>query len=126
MDARKKFKQLNQRIYAAWLAIKDKRTPWYARIPAFLALAYFLSPIDLVPDFIPVLGQLDDLLVVPALLALTFRLLPKDVLSSCREAAQNAQSAGKVHWYYALPVVLCWLLLAGILAVLVVPAFLKK
>lgn len=67
------------------LVLKHERTPWLARIVLGAAIAYFVSPIDLIPDAIPVLGQLDDLLIVPGLVALALRIVPKDVVDQCRE-----------------------------------------
>ncbi|WP_442776653.1 YkvA family protein [Sphaerotilus montanus] len=67
-----------------WFALRDPRTPWLARALAWLVVAYALSPIDLIPDFIPVLGYLDDLLLLPGLIWLTLRLLPEAVLADCR------------------------------------------
>ena len=63
--------QLKRQTYAVYLAIKDPRTPWYARVAAGLVVAYAFSPIDLIPDFIPVLGYLDDLIIIPLGIALT-------------------------------------------------------
>lgn len=70
-----------------WFALRDPRTPWLARALAWLVVAYALSPIDLIPDFIPVLGYLDDLLLLPGLIWLTVRLLPEAVLADCRPQA---------------------------------------
>src|SRR3546814_16019789 len=68
-----------------WFAGKNPRTPWYAKALAVFVVAYALSPIDLIPDFIPVLGYVDDVLLLPALIWLAIRLLPSEVLSECRE-----------------------------------------
>ena len=74
--------------------LKHPRTLWYARGVLGLALAYLLSPIDLIPDFIPVLGHLDDVLIVPALVALALRLIPKEVITECREKVASTSSEG--------------------------------
>lgn len=78
---------LKAELLALSLAARDSRTPWLARVLALLVLAYALSPIDLIPDPIPVLGQLDDLLIVPAGLWLVLRLIPPDVLADARARA---------------------------------------
>jgi len=71
-----------------WFAGKHARTPWYAKALGVFVVAYALSPIDLIPDFIPVLGYLDDVLLLPGLIWLAIRLLPPDVLRECREQAE--------------------------------------
>ena len=72
-----------------WFAGKDPRTPWYAKALGVLVVAYALSPIDLIPDFIPVLGYVDDVLLLPVLIWLTIKLLPPDVISACRLRADE-------------------------------------
>lgn len=72
-----------------WFARKHPRTPWTAKALGLFVVAYALSPIDLIPDFIPVLGYLDDVLLLPALIWLTVRLLPPDVLAECRAQAED-------------------------------------
>jgi uncharacterized membrane protein YkvA (DUF1232 family) len=73
---------------ALWIAARDPRVPWYAKLAAGAVAAYALSPIDLIPDFIPVLGYLDDLVIVPAGIALTVRLIPSDLMVEFRAAAE--------------------------------------
>jgi uncharacterized membrane protein YkvA (DUF1232 family) len=72
-----------------WFAGKHPRTPWYAKALGVFVVAYALSPIDLIPDFIPVLGYLDDVLLLPGLIWLTIKLLPSDVLAVCRAKADE-------------------------------------
>jgi uncharacterized membrane protein YkvA (DUF1232 family) len=72
-----------QEVLVLYFAIRDPRTPLYARLPAVFSLIYLLSPIDIIPDFIPVLGYLDDLIIVPLLLHISFRLLPAPVREDC-------------------------------------------
>lgn len=81
-------RRLKGETYALYLAARHPKTPWYAKVLAAGVAAYALSPIDLIPDFIPVLGYLDDLLLVPAGIALAVRLIPADVLAQCRERAE--------------------------------------
>jgi uncharacterized membrane protein YkvA (DUF1232 family) len=72
-----------------WFAGKNPRTPWYAKALGVFVVAYALSPIDLIPDFIPVLGYVDDVLLLPVLIWLTIRLLPPEVLAECRSQADE-------------------------------------
>lgn len=112
--------KLKTDVPAVCLALKEKETPWYAKILALTVVIYALSPIDLIPDFIPVLGYLDDLIILPALIALCVRCIPKDVFDNCRIRAQGMWEEGKnKKWYYALPFILIW---AAVIA-LVVLAF---
>ena len=109
MSLKEKAKQLKTDIPAVFLALKDKKTPWYAKLLAALTVVYALSPIDFIPDFIPVLGYLDDLIILPALVALTVKLIPKDVFEEYRKQALDMWRDGKPKkWYYAVPIVLVW------------------
>lgn len=76
-----------------WFAGKHPRTPWHVKAVAVFVVAYALSPIDLIPDFIPVLGYVDDVLLLPGLIYLTIRLLPPDVLVECRRRAEAWMSS---------------------------------
>lgn len=87
MDLKNRAKKLKTDIPALFLALKDKKTPLIAKIFAGITVVYALSPIDLVPDFIPVLGYLDDVILLPALVALTIKFISKEVLADCREKA---------------------------------------
>ncbi|MGJ8453905.1 YkvA family protein [Pseudothermotoga sp. U03pept] len=84
-----KVKDLNRTIAALYLARKDKRVPKKSKILISVAIGYVLSPIDLIPDFIPIIGQLDDLIIVPALIALAIKSMPKDVLEHYRLKAEQ-------------------------------------
>src|SRR2546428_14158889 len=84
---RQRARELKRNTLALYLACRDPRTPWYAKALAGAVVAYALSPIDLIPDFIPVLGYLDDLIVVPAGLALSVRMIPAPVMAQCRARA---------------------------------------
>lgn len=112
MSLKERARQLKTDLPALFCALRDKRTPWYAKALAWLALGYALSPIDLIPDFIPVLGYLDDLLILPGLVALSIRLIPPQVMEESRARAREMWKDGKpVRWYYAVPFVLFWLLI---------------
>lgn len=95
MDLKARAKQLKTDLPAVFLALKRKETPWTVKALAALTIGYALSPIDLIPDFIPVLGYLDDLILLPALVALTIRLIPAEVLASCRAEAEGLWKDGK-------------------------------
>ena len=83
-------RSLRRDAHAVWFAARDPRTPWYAKTLAFAVAAYAFSPIDLIPDFIPLLGHLDDLIIVSAGLWLVLRMIPKDVLAEHRASAEAA------------------------------------
>lgn len=107
-------RRLKRELRALHLAIRDPRVPWYARALGAIVVAYAFSPIDLIPDFIPVLGYLDDLVLVPAGIALTMWLIPPEVMADCRLRAEQAAAAGKpVNRAAAIAIVAIWLLLAG-------------
>ncbi len=80
-----------------WFAGKNRRTPWYAKALGLFVVAYALSPIDLIPDFIPVLGYVDDVLLLPVLIWLAIRLLPADVLQECRREADDWMAANRAR-----------------------------
>lgn len=103
---------LKAEIPALFLALQKKETPLPAKLLALITIGYALSPVDLIPDFIPVLGYLDDVLLLPCLIALTVRLIPKDLLARCRVEADGLWKSGKPEkWYCALPVLAVWALL---------------
>ena len=111
MDLKERAKKLKTDIPAVFLALKDRETPWAAKILAAVTVAYALSPIDLIPDFIPVLGYLDDVILLPALVALTVRLIPRETMEKNRKLAEGLWKNGKPKkWYYAIPIVLLWLI----------------
>jgi uncharacterized membrane protein YkvA (DUF1232 family) len=94
-------------VVAVWIAARDPRVPWYAKVVAACVAAYALSPIDLIPDFIPVLGYVDDLLIVPAGILLTVRLIPPGLMAEFRAEATNRQGR-PVSRTGALLVVMMW------------------
>lgn len=111
MDLKERAKKLKTDIPAIFLALKDKETPISAKILAWLTVGYALSPIDLIPDFIPVIGYLDDLIILPFLVAWTIKLIPPEVMEKCRGQSENMWKDGKPKkWYYAIPIILLWLL----------------
>jgi uncharacterized membrane protein YkvA (DUF1232 family) len=112
--------RLKGETYALYLAYRDPRTPWHAKLLAALVVGYAFSPIDLVPDAIPILGYLDDLLLVPLGIALVLRMVPAVVMDECREQAQVEMAQGKpTNWVAAVVIVIVWLLAVTALAVVV-------
>ena len=109
-------KKLKTDIPAVFLALKEKKTPWYAKVIAAVVVVYALSPIDLIPDFIPVLGYLDDIIILPALIAWCIKCIPKEVFADCRKRSEGLWGAGKPKkWYYAIPFVLIWAAVAAMI-----------
>ena len=104
---------LKKETWALFLAYKDPRTPWYAKILTGLVMAYAFSPIDLIPDFIPVLGYLDDLVLVPLGATAAIKMIPPEVMVECRRKVQEEMKKGKpVNWVAAGVIFLIWVGLA--------------
>ena len=99
-------------VLALYLAARDPRVPWYAKVMAALVAAYALSPIDIIPDFIPVLGYLDDLILLPLGIAVVVRLIPDEVMADLRRQAEERMHARPRSVVGAVVVVLLWLVVA--------------
>jgi uncharacterized membrane protein YkvA (DUF1232 family) len=102
---------LKREVMALWFACRDPRTPWYARALAMLVVAYALSPIDLIPDFIPVLGYLDDLILLPVGIYLVLKLVPAQAMADARAKAQSwieSRQPKPRNWITAAVIVLVW------------------
>lgn len=107
-----KVRKLKLEVYALYFASRDRRVPWHARVVAVIVVAYAFSPIDLIPDPIPVLGYLDDLILVPLGIALVIKLIPAEVLQDCREKAALTMTAGKPkNWVAGGVIILIWVCL---------------
>ena len=114
MNLKERAGKLKTDLPALFLALKDRETPVLAKVFAGIAVAYALSPVDLIPDFIPVLGYLDDVILLPVLIALTARAVPKELWEKNRRAAEGLWKDGKpVKWYCAIPIVVLWLWIIG-------------
>jgi len=109
---RKWARQLKQQTLVVYFAARDPRTPWLARVLALGVAAYALSPLDLIPDFIPVLGYLDDLVIIPLGLMLVLRLIPAEVLAASRAKAERAASNPTSH-IMAVAIVAVWAMALG-------------
>lgn len=103
--------QLKRNLYILYLAYKHPKTPIYAKIWAGLVIAYALSPIDLIPDFIPVLGYLDDLVVLPIGILIAIKLIPKEVLKECKEKEANLEDAKQKGVIAAMFIGIIWVLI---------------
>lgn len=107
-------KAIKRDVVALWLAARDRRVPWYAKALAAMVAAYALSPIDLIPDFIPVLGYLDDLIIVPLGISLTVRLIPPPVMDDLRTQAAARERPRSTAGLIA--VVLVWIVAGAVIA----------
>ena len=95
MNLKERARKLKTDIPALFLALKDKETPVLAKVLAGITVAYALSPIDLIPDFIPVLGYIDDIILLPMLIVATIKFIPKNVLDRCRKQSEGMWKEGK-------------------------------
>jgi uncharacterized membrane protein YkvA (DUF1232 family) len=116
--------RLKSELHALWLAYSDPRTPWLARVLIVCIVAYALSPIDLIPDPIPIIGHLDDLILLPLGIALAIRMIPDSVMTDCRERARQASvdKPSQWKWIGAAFVVFVWLSIAMWIWRLIVPS----
>ncbi|BAN97173.1 hypothetical protein E05_24070 [Plautia stali symbiont] len=111
MRLRRWTKLIKRDVLTLWFACRDPRTPWWFKLLAFGIVAYALSPIDLIPDFIPIIGLLDDAIIIPLGVMILLRLLPRDVRISSAERAEVQRARGKkiVSWSGLILMLLIWL-----------------
>lgn len=105
-------RRLKRELKALRIALADDLVPWYVKVLIVLTVAYALSPIDLIPDFIPVLGLLDDFIIVPLLIYVTVKLIPKETMQYCRHEAEARQITNKKNWIVGGLIILLWLAVA--------------
>ena len=116
MNLKERAAKLKTDLPALFLALKDRETPVLAKVFAGITVAYALSPVDLIPDFIPVLGYLDDVILLPTLIVITVKLIPAPVFERCRAQSEGIWKDGKPKkWVYAIPIVLIWLVIIALL-----------
>jgi uncharacterized membrane protein YkvA (DUF1232 family) len=114
-ELKKRAHHLKADTLALYLAARDPRTPWYAKLLVAGIVAYAFSPIDLIPDFVPILGYLDDLILIPMGITLAIKLIPHSVLAECRARAQEAMQNGKtVSRVAGAVIVVIWLVLVAL------------
>lgn len=106
-------KQLKVEVYALYLAYQDPRVPWFAKVFVACLVGYAFSPIDLIPDFIPIIGYLDDLILIPLGIKLALSMIPENVMNESREKARETPGQGKlVNWAAMTVIILIWISLA--------------
>ncbi len=118
---KRRARELKVQVYALYLAYKDPRVPRYAKIFAACVVGYAFSPIDLIPDPIPVLGYLDDLVIVPLGVALALKMIPADVLTECQNQARELVKQGKpVNKAAAAVIIGIWILMAAFVVYVII------
>jgi uncharacterized membrane protein YkvA (DUF1232 family) len=126
-ELKQRARHLKAETFALYLAARDPRTPWYAKLLVAGIVAYAFSPIDLIPDFVPVLGYLDDLILIPMGIALAIKLIPHSVLAECRARANETIQNGKpVSRVAGAVIVVIWLVLAALCTVWAYEAFMVQ
>jgi uncharacterized membrane protein YkvA (DUF1232 family) len=110
-------RQLKREVAALYFAYRDARTPWLARIFALLVVSYALSPIDLIPDFIPVLGYLDDLILVPTGITLALKMIPAEVMADAHQRASDPVQSEKIGWIFTVIIIVIWALVAILIVI---------
>ena len=126
-ELKRRARFLKAETVALYLAARDPRTPWYAKLLVAGIVAYAFSPIDLIPDFVPVLGYLDDLILIPMGIALAIKLIPHSVMDECRTRAQETIQTGKpVSRVAGAVIVVIWLVLAALCIVWAYEAFMVQ
>jgi uncharacterized membrane protein YkvA (DUF1232 family) len=118
--------KLKKQVIVLSIACRDPGVPLAPKLVLLLAIGYALSPIDLIPDFIPVLGILDDILIVPALIGLSIRLIPPEIMERARERAKTEKPELKDNWFFAVVFVLLWVLIFASIIMAIVRLFPKK
>ncbi|MGV2876274.1 DUF1232 domain-containing protein [Macrococcus capreoli] len=109
MNLKQRAYQLKIDVPAIFIALQKKETPILAKALALLTIIYALSPIDLIPDFIPVFGYLDDVILLPLFISLTIKLIPVEIFKQCQQEAQSLTRKDLKSWYFALPILIIWL-----------------
>jgi uncharacterized membrane protein YkvA (DUF1232 family) len=112
--------QVRTETYALYLAYRDPRVPWYAKVFTACVVAYALSPVDLIPDFIPVLGYLDDLILIPLGIIIAVKMIPAPIMAECREKARLTIQRGLPHSRAAVAIIITiWLIIIASIAVII-------
>jgi len=108
-------RRLKNEIAVLGVVYRDNRTPWYAKVLIAVVIAYSLSPIDLIPDFVPVLGYLDDLILIPLGISLAIKLVPKEIFAEARQhVADYPEETGISGWWFAAVIIIFWVCVIGL------------
>ena len=105
---RKKAEKLKRNTYALYLAYRNPKVPWYAKVFIIWIVGYVISPFDLIPEFIPVVGYLDDIIILSAGIYLSMKMIPQEVWEECKRKANSEEIDGKLKWIGAFMVILVW------------------
>lgn len=118
---RQKVKKIKKEVGALYLAYKRPDVPRYAKLICILVVGYALSPIDLIPDFIPVLGYLDDLILLPLGITFAIKLIPKNSMDECRQQSENIFSEGKPQsWAAGSVIILIWIIIISYILIKII------
>lgn len=113
-----KAKSLKNEIKALYIACKRPDVPWYAKAFSFLVVGFALSPIDFIPDFVPILGYLDDLVLIPLGVALAIKMIPPHIMQECRLQTQDVFKDGKPkNWVAGTIIIIIWVAIIGLIAI---------
>lgn len=126
---RGKVRDVNIELIALWFAYRDQRTPWYAKLFGALVAGYAFSPIDLIPDFIPILGYFDDAVIIPIGIAVAKKLIPKDVMADCRLKARmwfNERKEKPKSRVFALVIVFIWTVIIAMILYAILRIFILQ
>ena len=123
-ELKEKTKNIETDIYALYKAYRDPRVPWYVKLIILFLLGYFISPIDIIPDFIPVVGYIDDILIISLTIYLIIKLIPSEVFEDCRNKAICEPISVKSKWIVTFSIVIIWFVAIYIVLRLLFPSIL--
>ena len=123
-ELKEKTKNIETDIYALYKAYRDPRVPWYVKIIILFLLGYFISPIDLIPDFIPVIGYIDDILIISLTIYIIIKLIPTEVFQDCRNKAICEPISVKSKWIVTFSIVIIWFITIYLVLRFLFPSFL--
>ncbi|KYC52181.1 MAG: hypothetical protein AMQ22_00958 [Candidatus Methanofastidiosum methylothiophilum] len=123
-ELKEKTKNIETDIYALYKAYRDPRVPWYVKLIILFLLGYFISPIDIIPDFIPVVGYIDDILIISLTIYLIIKLIPSEVFEDCRNKAICEPISVKSKWIVTFSIVIIWFIAIYIVLRLLFPSIL--